>query len=324
MELPSVIEIPKDQQEERADKALSIALEGDISRAGIKELIKEGRFLKAGQAIKPSTLLLPGDLLVVRPKGRHSIESAPEAHAPEFELIYEDDHIIALNKPAGLVVHKGAGVHPGVLVDQVVATRPEMLGVGQEFRWGVVHRLDKDTSGVMIMAKTQDAYVRLVERFKEHSIHRIYLTIVRGNPGDDHGVINSNIRRHPKDRKKMTTVRQGGRRAITEWTALERFGELTLLEIKPMTGRTHQIRVHLGAFGMPVAGDKVYGKMKGKGGLKDPKSKSAIKLLGRQALHAAELGLDHPVSGKPMEFKGPMPNDMASALHVLRESNDGV
>ncbi len=323
MELPESIRIPKEQQEERADKLLSIVLKGDLSRAVINGLIKEGRFLKAGQVIKPSTMLSPGDLLVVKPQENCALKTVPRDNAPEFELIHEDEHIIVINKPAGLVVHKGAGAHPGVLVDQVVAKRPEMVGVGQESRWGVVHRLDKDTSGVMVMAKTQKSYNHLVERFKEHSIHRVYLTIVRGNPGSDHGVIDSNISRHPKDRKKMTSGREEGRRAITEWKALERFGELTLLEIKPLTGRTHQIRVHLSAFGMPVAGDKVYGKMKGKGGLKDPKSRSALKLLSRQALHASELGFDHPFYGCAMEFKGAMPGDMTSALGALRGPETG-
>ena len=196
-------------------------------------------------------------------------------------------------------------------MDILVSSRPEMVGVGEQGRWGVVHRLDRDTSGVMVFAKTASAHAELSAQFKAHSIHRVYLALVRGNPGEETGTVDAPIGRHVKERKRISTKTGKARRAVTRWAVKERFGGLTLLEVYPETGRTHQIRVHLAYVGLPVAGDPVYGKMRRKGGVADPRLRKALEVLKRQALHAAVLGFIHPRSLEYVEFSSPMPADMA-------------
>ena len=180
----------------------------------------------------------------------------------------------------------------------------------------MVHRLDRDTSGVMVFAKTALADAALSDQFKAHSIHRMYLALVRGNPGEESGIVDAAIGRHVRDRKRISTKTAKSRHAVTRWTVQERFGGLTLLEVYPETGRTHQIRVHLAHVGLPVAGDPVYGKMRGKGGVADPKLRKALEVLNRQALHAAVLGLTHPRSLEYVEFSSPLPVDLTKAIEI--------
>ncbi len=222
-----------------------------------------------------------------------------------------------VDKPAGIVVHPGAGRPSNTLMDLLMSSRPEMKGVGEPGRWGVVHRLDRDTSGVMVFAKTASAHAALSAQFKAHSIHRMYLALVRGNPGEESGIVDAPIGRHIKDRKRISTKTAKSRHAVTRWTVRERFGGLTLLEVYPETGRTHQIRVHLAFIGLPVTGDPVYGKLRGKGGVADPKLRKALEVLKRQALHAAVLGFIHPRSLKHVQFSSPLPEDMAGAIENM-------
>jgi 23S rRNA pseudouridine1911/1915/1917 synthase len=315
MDLPPSFIIPKDAIPERADKILADYLAGEHSRSSIARVIRSGRVLVKGRPISPSTILSSGDEIEILPETTESASEA-EIEVPSFGIIFEDEDLIAVDKPPGIVVHPGAGRPSNTLIDILISNRPEMKGIGEPGRWGVVHRLDRDTSGVMAFAKTASAHAALSAQFKAHSIHRMYLALVRGNPGEESGVVDAAIGRHVKDRKRISTRTSKARHAVTSWVVKERFGGLTLLEVYPETGRTHQIRVHLASIGLPVAGDQVYGKMRGKGGVTDPKVRKALEMLKRQALHAAVLGFVHPRSQKYVEFSSPMPADMAEAIEI--------
>jgi 23S rRNA pseudouridine1911/1915/1917 synthase len=199
-------------------------------------------------------------------------------------------------------------------MDALLESRPHMKGVGSPERWGIVHRLDRDTSGAMVAAKTAAAHAKLSAVFKAHAVHRVYIALVRGGPGKDQGIIDAPIGRHVRDRKRISTATAKPRTAVTRWKVIARYGPLTLLEVRPQTGRTHQIRVHLASAGMPVIGDPVYGKPRGKSRLADPLVNRVAGLMMRQALHAAILGFDHPMTGEYMEFASVLPPDMAHAI----------
>jgi 23S rRNA pseudouridine1911/1915/1917 synthase len=298
--------VPENVHPDRADKLLASCT--DHSRSALTRMLKLGLIRVNGETIRPSTVLNPGDKVVIA--HGEAPEMRAELQTPEFRIIFEDDDVIVVDKPPCLVVHPGAGRPGNTLMDALIKDRPQMIGVGEQDRWGVVHRLDRDTSGVMVLAKSARAHASLSVQFKEHSVHRIYLALVRGNPGDDAGIIDAPLGRHHKDRKRISTATSKGRRAVTRWRVLQRLGELTLLEIAPETGRTHQIRVHLASVGLPVAGDPVYGKLRKKGGIKNVKILEPLKELKRQALHAAVLGFAHPKDGKYVEFSSPLPEDI--------------
>ncbi len=317
MELPPLIVIPLGVTEDRADKTVSDLASGDVSRSAVARLMREGRILVNGRPVRPSTVLKPGDRVESLPVAS-DVDESNEPELPAVPIIFEDDDLIVVDKPPGLVVHPGAGRTSGTLMDVLVATRPQMIGVGEPDRWGIVHRLDRDTSGVMVVAKTARAHALLSAQFKEHSIHRIYMALVRGIPSEDQGIIDAELGRHPKDRKKISTATRKGRRAVTRWRVLERLPGMALLEIAPETGRTHQIRVHLAFRGLPVVGDPVYGKARKKGGKVPPEVRKVSACLHRQALHAAVLGFTHPAELQYVEFSSPLPEDMAAALEMLR------
>lgn len=321
MDLPSSLVIPEDAIPERADKVLADHLSGGHSRSSIARIVRNGRVLLKGRPISPSTILSPGDEIVILPE-TVNVANTPEIEGPSFGIVFEDDDLIVVDKPTGIVVHPGAGRPTNTLMDILISTRPEMKGVGEPGRWGVVHRLDRDTSGVMVFAKTALAHAALSAQFKAHSIQRMYLALVRGNPGQDSGIVDAAIGRHVKDRKRISTTTGKARSAVTRWTVKERFGGLTLLEVYPETGRTHQIRVHLAHVGLPVAGDPVYGKIRGKGGIADPRLRKALDVLKRQALHAAVLGFTHPRKQKYEEFSSPLPEDMTEAIKVCGSACD--
>lgn len=304
--------IPEGMQPERADKMLAACLHGEHTRSSLARLMRLGLIRSGGHAIRPSTILNPGDRIEIL--SEEAVGKPVSSEIPVFRIIFEDEDVIIVDKPPGLVVHPGAGRPGNTLVDALIRTRPEMIGVGEPDRWGVVHRLDRDTSGVMVLAKTPVAHAALSAQFKEHSVHRIYLALVRGNPGDDSGLVDAVIGRHHKDRKRMSTATGKGRRAVTRWRVLRRLNGLTFLEVTPETGRTHQIRVHLASVGLPVAGDPVYGRLRKKGGITDPQIVEGLKKLDRQALHAAELGFIHPRDGKYVEFSSPLPADIQALL----------
>ncbi|MBI5249314.1 MAG: RluA family pseudouridine synthase [Desulfomonile tiedjei] len=307
---PAELIIPEDILPDRADKVLA-ACSGH-SRSSLARLMKLGLVRLQGREIRPSSILNPGDRLEIISEEAPEKRSEPEV--PDFRIILEDEDVIVVDKPPGLVVHPGAGRPGNTLMDALIRTRPEMIGVGEPDRWGVVHRLDRDTSGVMVLVKNANAHAALSAQFKEHSVHRIYLAVVRGNPGDDSGTIDAAIGRHHKDRKRISTATGKGRHAVTRWRVLQRLNGLALLEVTPETGRTHQIRVHLASVGLPVAGDPVYGRLRKKGGIADPALLEALKKLNRQALHAAVLGFIHPRNAKYVEFSSRLPADIQALL----------
>ncbi|MFQ5692201.1 MAG: RluA family pseudouridine synthase [Nitrospinota bacterium] len=258
---------------------------------------------KRGQTLKAGTLLRAGDRVCVTVPPPAPAEALPE-DIP-LDVAFEDAHLLVVNKPPGLVVHPAAGHARGTLVNAVLARCPDLAGIGGRLRPGIVHRLDKDTSGLLVVAKTESALTRLQSALKARRIERTYLALAWGSFPDE-GRVEGAIGRHPLHRKKMAVV-EGGRPAVTRFRVAERFGRRVLLEVRLETGRTHQIRVHLAHRGTPIIGDPLYG-VRRKG---DPP-------LERQALHAFRLSFDHPVSGERLGFEAPLPDDMRKALEFLR------
>lgn len=273
-----------------------------------------------GRAARPALKLKLGDEVAIEIPPRRSSPLTPE-NIP-LTIVFEDEHLLIVDKPAGLVVHPGAGVREGTLVHALLHHAPGIAKVGGEGRPGIVHRLDKETSGLMVVAKTEASYLTLVEALRARRIARIYHALVWGEPGPAEGVIDLPIGRDPRERKRMAVVRQGGRPARTRWRVLERFGPASRLEARLDTGRTHQIRVHFAQLRLPVVGDPTYGG-RGKKSLslrqaERSLAQALLDALSRQALHAVQLELAHPVTGQPLAFESPLPQDFAGALALLR------
>jgi len=292
-----------------------------LSRNRLQRLIDEGRVLVNGRAGKPALRLKAGDRLAVSVPPRRA--SRLRAEALPLAVVFEDEHVLVLDKPAGTVVHPGAGVQEGTLVNALLHHAPALADVGGEGRPGIVHRLDRDTSGLMVVAKTEAAYQALVEALKLRTVTRIYAALVWGDPGPHEGIIDLPIGRDPKDRTRMAVVRgPGGKAARTRWRVEERYGLASLLQARLETGRTHQIRVHMAAVRHPVVGDPVYGgRVKKVLSLRQTERSLAdalLRLLRRQALHAAELEFLHPVSGDLLRFRSELPPDFREALDRLR------
>jgi 23S rRNA pseudouridine1911/1915/1917 synthase len=321
MEVPSIFVIPEEVNPDRADKLLAECLPGKLSRSAIARLMGRGLVHVNGRPARASTELKPGDRVEIIGEAER-VEPGRRETVPSFHILFEDEDIVVVDKPPGLIVHPGAGRSTGTLMDALVATRPQMIGVGEPGRWGIVHRLDRDTSGVMVIAKTTFAHSALSALFKQHAIHRVYLALVRGNPGTDEGVITAPVGRHVRDRKRISTSTTKPRPAVTRWRVRKRYGGLTLLEVMPGTGRTHQIRVHLASSGLPVAGDPVYGRQRGKTAGRDSLVNRVQSVLKRQALHASVLGFRHPRSQEHVEFSAALPPDMALALSMCEEAGE--
>ena len=297
-------------------KRLDLFLAGtelNLSRSQAKNWIDEKVILLNGSPTKPSAHLRTGDQVSgILPSPR------PLALEPEplpLTILYEDPSIIVVDKPPGMVVHPAPGNPSGTLVNALIHHCTDLAGINGVLRPGIVHRLDKETSGVMVVAKDDEAYHQLVKQFKNRIVEKVYLAIARGRFSQNEGSIDLAIGRHPSERKRMSTRTRRGRPAMTQWKVVERFNDLTLLEIFPKTGRTHQIRVHLSAVGHPLLGDPLYGK---KGGLQDPVLKECSRRLNRQALHAHRLGFIHPRTGKRVDFISPIPQDISEVLEGLR------
>ena len=277
----------------------------ELSRSHVQKLIEQGAVLVDGQLRKANFKL----------RGTESVQIAvPEAEpisvAPEdipLDILYEDKDIIVVNKARGMVVHPASGVNSGTLVNALLYHCQDLSGINGEIRPGIVHRLDKDTSGVMVCAKNDTAHLDLAEQIRTKAAHRTYLAVVHGNIKEEAGIIKGDIGRHPTDRKKMAIVRENGKPAVTHFKVLERFGEYTLVECRLETGRTHQIRVHMASIGHPLVNDPKYG----------PKKSSPFAING-QALHSLQLTLTHPVTKEEMTFTAPLPTDMEKILTGLR------
>jgi len=280
-----------------------------VSRAQVRRWIDAGRVLVAGAKVRASYRVSLGDSIEARPIEAVEMELTPEAIP--LDVLYEDEDLIVIDKPAGLVVHPAPGHPNGTLVNALLNHCGDLAGIGGVLRPGIVHRLDRGTSGVLVAAKNDAAHQALSTQFAEHSIDRVYRALVRGLPRADEGRIDRPIGRHPRDRKRMSVVTKAGRDSITNWRVTRRFRDSTVseLEVHPETGRTHQIRVHLSAAGLPLLGDVIYGRARGRDAL-----------LGRPALHAAHLGFEHPRSGKRMGFDSVMPDDLLEWMAELGDA----
>jgi 23S rRNA pseudouridine1911/1915/1917 synthase len=306
--------VGQDEQGLRLDVYLS-KRDPTLSRSQARRFIDDGDALVDGKAVRASHRLRPGEKVTLRKQPPVPSEIVPE-EIP-LDIRYEDDAILVVDKPAGMVVHPAAGNFRGTLVNALQFHCRHLSGIGGVMRPGIVHRLDKGTSGLMVIAKSDEAHRHLSEQFKRRLVSKHYTALVHGNVRQDEGLVDAPVGRHPVERKKMSTASRRGKAALTRWKVLERFGAFTLLEAKIETGRTHQIRVHLSALGHPVVGDSVYGGSKRI--VESTALRTVLKKLSRQALHAGRLSFAHPVTGKEMTFESPLPEDMAEVIDFLRD-----
>ena len=299
--------VTPEESRTRLDHYLSNKL-GELTRSRIKKLVEEGNVLVNGAVTKAGAMLRTGDLVTVSVPQPRPSDVQPEAIP--LSVLYEDSDLIVVDKAPGMVVHPAHGHDTGTLVNALLHHCHDLSGIGGVTRPGIVHRLDKGTSGVMVAAKNDGAHHLLSAQFKDHTIGRVYLAAVRGELREDTGLIEKPLARHTKDRKKIA-VRDSGRKAVTEYEVLGRRQGISLVKLTPGTGRTHQLRVHLASLGHPILGDSTYG-----GGVRSVQLKSAdgtslIRSLKRPALHALKLDFDHPSTNKRMSFDAPPPCDIA-------------
>lgn len=299
-----IINVEKELTNLRLDKAISIKIE-DLSRVAIQRLIENEKILVNGKKAKASYKLNINDLIEI-------FEEEPEetkilAEDIPLDVVYEDDDIIVINKQKGLVVHPGNGNPNGTLVNAILARCKDSLsGIGGEIRPGIVHRIDKDTSGLLIVAKNDKAHINMSEQIKEHKVTKTYIALARGKIKENEATINMPIGRNPNDRIKMA-VTKNGKEAITHIKVLEKFQDYTLIEVKIETGRTHQIRVHLAQIGYPLVGDYVYSNGKNPFGVEG------------QMLHSYSLEFKHPITGKDMKLEAKLPDYFEDVLDILRK-----
>lgn len=295
--------VAPEEQGERLDRFLARRLP-QFSRSALQRLIDAGQVTVNHAPAKASYRVEADDLVeVALPE---PVAPPPVAQPMPLPVVYEDEALAVIDKPAGLVVHPAHGHAAGTLWNGLMARYPELASWPKEEGWpGLVHRLDRDTSGLLVVARNPQARDALRAQFKVSQVRKVYLALVIGRPEHDQARIDAPIARDPHDRKRMAVV-EGGRAAITDYRVRERLGNYTLLEVRPLTGRTHQIRVHLAAIGHPVAGDRVYGPERQKLDLR------------RLFLHAAELTFRHPVTGQEMTFRAPLPEELESVLRQLR------
>lgn len=298
--------IPQELNNVRLDKAISI-LNKDLSRVAIQRLIEEEKVLVNGKKEKASYKVAINDEITLELPEVQEIDIKPQDIPVEF--LYEDNDIVVVNKPKGMVVHPGNGNPDGTLVNAIMSKcKGSLSGIGGEIRPGIVHRLDKDTSGVLVVAKNDKAHINMSEQIKNRKVKKTYIALVRGNLPDSDATINMPIARSTKDRKKMA-VDKNGKEAITHFKVIERFRGYTLLEIIIETGRTHQIRVHLSEIGYPVVGDMVYSNGKNPFGVEG------------QMLHSKSLNFVHPITEKEMFIEAPLPEYFEKVLNELKTEN---
>jgi len=292
---------------ERVDRVVTARC--SITRARVQKLIALNLVLVDGVGVKANRKLRVGERVSLLPAEEQDTDDLVAEPIP-LDILYEDTHLIIVNKPAGLVVYPAAGHRSGTMMNALRNHCRSLASVGAPLRPGVVHRLDKDTSGVLVVAKTDLAYYHLQDQFRRRSIGRRYLALIYGRMKGESGVIEAAIGRHEKHRKKMSTRVKRGKEAVTLWKTLEVYREASLIEARLKTGRTHQIRVHLSSVGHPVLGDSVYGRKTSLGPIRIP----------RQMLHAEMLSIVHPETGEEIRRSAPIPEDMALLMEQLRSS----
>lgn len=308
--------VPDDDAGQRLDMFLTKTLLS-LTRSQVQRLIEDGLVKVNGKPAKPSHKIRGAETIEIDIPEPEPIEALPEPIP--LDILYQDSDVIVVNKPAGLVVHPAAGNLTGTLVNALLYHCKDLSGIGGKLRPGIVHRLDKDTTGILVVAKSDNAQQSLAEQFKKHSTKRKYVALVHGVIIRDKGKIEAEIGRHETERKKMSVKTRRGKTAVTHFKVLGRFDQFTLVELTLETGRTHQIRVHMSSINHPVVGDQVYGGKERISGVKDVKIRKLIRQLGRQALHAANLGFIHPESKKYMEFQAPIPEDFQKVLDALKQ-----
>lgn len=294
--------ITENEAGQRADVGLAALLE--LTRSNMQKLLDEGRAVRGAKVLKSNYKLKLGEEIIVTLPEPQPLDVQPE-NIP-LDIIYEDEDVVVVNKTRGMVVHPAAGNYTGTLVNALLYHCKNLSGINGVIRPGIVHRLDKDTSGIMICAKNDAAHVSLSQQIQAKTAKRTYLAVVRGNIKTDSGVIETQIARDKNDRKKMAVVKEGGRDAVTEYEVLERFGKYTIVRCKLRTGRTHQIRVHMEYLGYPLVGDPKYSPMK-----------TPFSIKG-QALHSQTLEFTHPRTGERLHFEAPLPEDMHKIVTRLR------
>ncbi len=291
-----------------------ISQNSDLSRSGVAKLIDDEMVTVNGKPAQKRYAVREGDEICITLPELQSAKAKPQDIA--LDIVYEDKHLLVINKPKGMVVHPAAGNYEGTLVNALLYYCPnELSGINGEQRPGIVHRIDKDTSGLLVVAKTDEAHRGLSSQLESHSIRREYRALVNGGFSGDEGTVDLPIGRHPTDRKKMAVIRTQGpkaRNAITHYRVLERFGKVSYLALELETGRTHQIRVHMSSLGHSLLGDEVYG------GGNSPFEKKHSNLLSGQCLHAKRLSFTHPITNEFMSFECDLPENFEKLLEILR------
>ncbi|MBN3525982.1 RluA family pseudouridine synthase [Paenibacillus apiarius] len=296
--------VQAEHAKERIDKYITDSIEEDVSRSQVQLWIRDRAIQVNGQAVKPNYKVLEGDMIELKMPDPAPVDIIAEPIP--LDIYYEDADVVVINKPRGMVVHPAPGHTSGTVVNALMYHCKDLSGINGELRPGIVHRIDKDTSGLLMAAKNDRAHVHLAAQLKEHSVMRKYMALVHGNVPHDQGTIDAPIGRDSYDRKMYTVTERNSKHAVTHFKVLERFGDATLVELQLETGRTHQIRVHMKFIGHPLVGDPMYSR--GTRGLS----------MDGQALHAATLGFVHPTSGETLEFSAPLPEDMELLLQSIR------
>ena len=301
-------EVGYEQEGERLDKYLSM-IYPDFSRSFFQKLIKTGQVKVNDIPEKSSYSVREEDIICVTIPD--AVQTSIEPENIPLDILYEDDDVLIVNKPKGMVVHPSAGHYSGTLVNGIMYHCQDSLsGINGEIRPGIVHRIDMDTTGSLIVCKNDESHIHIAQQIKAHTVNRIYVGIVCGNVKEDEGTIEGTIGRHPTERKKMAINVKNGKPAITHYKVLERFGNYTYMQFKLETGRTHQIRVHMAGIGHPLLGDTLYSS-----------GRSPFKHLQGQTLHAQTIGFIHPRTGEYMEFSAPLPEYFEKLLYLLKNSH---